>query len=191
MTSRSFGKNHQTLRWSLFRSPRATNQISSGLWRSLCHRKKKPKPLTDEKPQPDGGSIHELSILEKSLCYDRVRELCRFRIRHFEGCEQPAFPAQHCPLSDPARTPSSPQFEDLRNKIPEPIRTFVSESGRNFESWLRNTVWEVLDTAENLENRNRVLLDRLMDRDAQYPFIRPAGYCVCKGPCQSPESGSF
>jgi Cap4 dsDNA endonuclease len=118
------------------------------LWSTaeLCKRKNKNK-------SPIIGS----SILEKSLAYDRGKEICYFRVVTSFAVNEDLKILTH-PLDSPARNSNSKTFTNLCNQIESKVPDYKSPNGNTPSFWLSRTKWEVCHSDESLKNANLLKL---------------------------------
>lgn len=130
----------------------------------LCRKK---KTSGSSSSQPSASPVEKLSILEKSLSNDRIIEDSVFRIVTSRDVKE-ELSILKLELGHPERDPAGTLFSQLKNSMPVSVTGLVSDRGRNYEDWLKSVVWEVLGNVSNLQDRNHVLLDRLMESESHY-----------------------
>jgi hypothetical protein len=109
----------------------------------------------------ESGTRIGTSILERSLSRDRHREPCWFRIVTvrpvMHELEHLQFPCEH-----PERQPGTSKYERLVERVPEPLREFLSENGNDWTYWIARATWDVRHSEDAVRTGNSVRLEDVL-----------------------------
>lgn len=102
------------------------------------------------------------SILEKSLAYDRCREMCRFRLVTSCNVNSDLRPLTY-QLGAPGRAPTEADVINLYADVEGRVGEYRSVNGNNCKFWLDRTVWDVRHSDDAVKNANIVKLSRALN----------------------------
>lgn len=146
----------------IFEFVQAKSTDEGRFW-SLASLKKREKSKKNGKSEPKVGS----SILEKSLANHRSTEQTRFRMVTAVDI-QIGLRILKSPLDSPERNVLSEDWKDLENKLLEDLGDFKSSQGTDCCFWLRNTIWQVNQSIDNLTNGNHLKIYRICQKLNQH-----------------------
>lgn len=115
-----------------------------------------------------GKAKSQSSILERSLQYDQFKEISKFRIVTAVGVAAelnvltlPMFPPNPS-VRDVAKT------NELKLKIAGQLPGAKSIKKNGTDYWVDNCSWNVAESLEAVENKNKLALRRLLDKQGYY-----------------------